>query len=101
MKVTFFKTGRPKQFNFIPRYYDEQKEESDKRRKRIESELGIKDGSEAYRSTLQKGVMSHKLAMKRKSNRGSIIRLLVIITILTLMMLYLLSGDFTFNFLPK
>lgn len=101
MKVTFFKTGRPKQFNFIPRYYDEQKEESESRRKRIESELGIKDGTGTYRSTLQKGVMTRKLADKRKSNRNSIFRLLIIITILVLMMLYLLSGDFTFNFLPK
>ena len=101
MKITFFRTGRPKQFNYIPRYWDEQKEESENRRKRIEQELGINDGTGIYHSTLRKGMMSQKLMQKRKANRGSVLRLLIILAILMMLALYLLSGDFSFNFLPK
>lgn len=101
MRITFFKTNRPKQFNFIPRYYDEQKEEAESRRNRIKSELGIEGEDKGYRSTLHKGVMARKLSSKRKANRNAVFRLLIIIAILFLMMLYLLSGDFSFNFLSK
>ncbi len=41
MKLVFFRIPNPKQFNYPPRYYDEEKERWDRRRK----ELGItKDG---------------------------------------------------------
>ncbi|MBL7104897.1 MAG: hypothetical protein ISS18_11255 [Bacteroidales bacterium] len=41
MKLVFFRIPKPKQFNYPPRYYDEEKERWDRRRK----ELGItKDG---------------------------------------------------------
>jgi len=41
MKIVFFRIPKPKQFNYPPRYYDEEKERWDRRRK----ELGItKDG---------------------------------------------------------
>lgn len=101
MKITFFKTGRPKQFNFIPRYYDEQKEEAENRRRRIATELGIEDKEGGYKTTLRKGVIADKITMSRKAKRYSAIRLLVIIAILSMLMLYLLSGDFSFNFLSK
>jgi len=42
MAVKFFHTPRNKKFEFKPRYYDEQKEELDKRVAQIKKEMGIK-----------------------------------------------------------
>lgn len=101
MRITFFRTGRPKQFNYIPRYYDEQKEKAEDRQKRIERELGIEQEGGSYRPTLRKGIMTEKMNARRKAQRYSSIRLLVIIAILVLLTLYLLSGNISFNILQK
>jgi len=45
---SFFRTPKPKPFNYIPRYYDEQKEDLEERIRNIEIEMGVKEG-EAYR----------------------------------------------------
>ena len=100
MRITFFKTPRPKQFNYIPRYYDQQKEEAEERQKRIERELGIKQKN-GYRPGITKGTMTRKVMDKRRTNRSSVIRLLIIITILTALVMYLMSGNFEFTFLPN
>lgn len=98
MRITFFKTPRPKAFNYIPRYYDERKEEMEERRKRIENELGLNEG-EGYRPRITRGSMSRKIAERRKSNRTSVIRLMVIVAILLILTYYLLTGTHTFGFL--
>ncbi len=36
MQIVFFKTSKPNQFDYKPRYYDEEKERKEKRRKEIE-----------------------------------------------------------------
>ena len=51
---SFFRTQKPKQFNYVPRYYDEQKEQLDERIRDIEREMGVKDGK-TYRPTIRKG----------------------------------------------
>jgi len=43
----FFSTPKPKQFNYIPRYYDEQKEALEERIRDIEIEMGVKNLYEA------------------------------------------------------
>ena len=35
MQITFFRTPKPKQFNYKPRYYDEEKERQEQRRKEL------------------------------------------------------------------
>ena len=101
MRITFFKTGKPKGFNYIPRYYDEQKEEREDRQKRIEQEMGISQTEGAYRSRLKQGVMSERLMSKRKINRGSTLRLLVLVVILTILTLYFLRDYESLNFIFK
>jgi hypothetical protein len=98
MRITFFKTPRPKEFNYIPRYYDERKEEMEERKKRIEQELGLNKGKD-YKHGITRGAMTRRMTERRKSNRSSVIRLLVIIAILLILTYYLLSGTFSFNFL--
>jgi hypothetical protein len=97
MRITFFKTGRPKQFNYMPRYYDEQKEEREERQRRIEQELGMKEKEGVYKSRLKHGVMSERMMARKKSNQYSTIRLLIIIAILTILVLYLLRDFEAFN----
>ncbi|MBN1118082.1 MAG: hypothetical protein JXA77_12800 [Bacteroidales bacterium] len=100
MRITFFKTPRPKEFNYIPRYYDEQKEAAEERQKRIEQELGIHNQN-AYRPNISRGSMARKFAEKRSSNRKSSFRLIIIIAILSLLAYYILNNNFSFTFLPK
>ena len=100
MRITFFKTGKPKEFNYIPRYYNEQKEEFENRKKRIEAEMDSSQ-SDGYISRLRKGVMTERLLSKRKARSGSVLRLLIIIIVLTLITLYLLRDMESLNFLTK
>lgn len=96
MRVSFFfKTVRPKQFNYVPRYWDPQKEEAEDRQRRIEREMGInQDGKSSYRMSIRRGTMSQKLLQRRKSNRATSLRLVLIIAILCLAVWYFLTGDF-------
>ncbi len=40
MRISFFKTQRPRGFDFVPRYYDPVKENLERRRRSIRIELG-------------------------------------------------------------
>lgn len=100
MRITFFKTPRPKEFNYMPRYYDERKEEADERQKRIEKELSASNNGE-YVSGITRGSMQRRFAERRRGKRSSTIRLLVIIAILFLLTYFLFTGDFSFNILGK
>ena len=86
---SFFRTPKPKPFNYIPRYYDEQKEDLEERIRNIESEMGVKEG-EAYRPQIRKGHMSNYFRRKQKRvQKQSNIRLVVIILILFLISYFL------------
>jgi hypothetical protein len=86
---SFFRTPKPKRFNYIPRHYDEQKEQLEERIRDIEREMGVTKG-EAYRPTIRKGHMSNYFRRKqRKTQQQSTIRLIIIIIILCLISYYL------------
>lgn len=81
---SFFKIGDHKRFNFIPRYYDEQKEDLEQRIRQIESDMGIEHG-EAYVPKIRKGQMGSYMRKKRKvQSKRANIRLVVIILLLLL-----------------
>ena len=81
---SFFRTGDHRRFNFIPRYYDEQKEDLQQRIRQIESDLGVEQG-EAYVPKIRKGQMGNYMRKKRKvHNKQSNIRLVIIILVLLL-----------------
>jgi hypothetical protein len=77
----FFKIPQHKQFHYEPIYYDERKEKLEERIRQIEAEYGIKDGDRPVRS-LQKGSFSHYYDRKRKAQRYSTTRLVIIIIFL-------------------
>ncbi len=86
---SFFKINRNRRFNFIPRYYDPQKENLEKRIKSIEQEMGVKEG-EAYRPSIRKGQMTNYFNRKKgKAQKQSNIRLIIILLVLFLVSYFL------------
>ena len=84
----FFKIPQPKQFHYEPIYYDERKERLEERIKEIEHEYGINNGDRPVRN-LRKGSFSHYYEHKRKTQRYSTTRLIIIIAFLLFMSYYL------------
>ncbi|MBE0637698.1 MAG: hypothetical protein IH598_04180 [Bacteroidales bacterium] len=80
MQIGFFKTGTPKQFNYKPRYYNEEKERQEERRKRIQE--GGSDGGESIRREIDRRWRRADRANRSKS-RG--INLLVFLAIAALL----------------
>jgi len=86
---SFFKINKNRRFNFIPRYYDPQKENLEKRIKSIEQEMGVKEG-EAYRPSIRKGQMTNYFNRKKgKAQKQSNIRLVIILLVLFLISYFL------------
>ena len=79
---SIFRTRKPKEFNYIPRYYDEKKKDLEERIRRIEREMGVNEG-EAYRPTIRKGQMTNYFRKRqKKAQKQSNIRLLIILVAL-------------------
>jgi cytochrome c-type biogenesis protein CcmH/NrfG len=89
--ITFFKTPKPKRFDYTPQYYDARKEALKQREQRIKQEMGEAD-EDAPRVSLIKGQMRRQYEQKisGRANRGSALRLFVIFIILCLLAYYLL-----------
>jgi hypothetical protein len=77
----FFKIPQHKQFHYEPIYYDERKEKLEERIRQIEAEYGIKHENSPVR-TLKKGSLNQHFARKRKAQRYSSTRLIIIILFL-------------------
>ena len=84
----FFKVPQHKQFHYEPIYYDERKERLDERIKEIEQEYGIKNGEQHVRS-IRKGSFSHYYDRRKKTQRYSNTRLILIIAFLTFISYFL------------
>ncbi len=85
MALTFFKIPRNKKFNYRPVYYDQKKEEREKRQKAaLEEDSG--DYEKALRDRLQ---MRWKRTSGVRSRRASTQRLLIIFVVMFLL-LYLI-----------
>jgi hypothetical protein len=78
----FFKTPRHRQFNYMPRYYDPDKEEREERNREIRRELGIKDEKDEYRPSIRRGSMRSYFKGNKRATRNSNIRLVLIIVFL-------------------
>ncbi|MBN1182980.1 MAG: hypothetical protein JXB49_11875 [Bacteroidales bacterium] len=84
---TFFKQNKHKQFNYIPRYYDPQKEELEERIRQIEAEEGIRP--EGYTPGIRKGQMRNYYERNKHTRNYSSIRLLIIAGLLVFIAYYL------------
>jgi hypothetical protein len=88
MPIKFFYLPRGKKYNYIPRYYDEQKEELEKRKRVIDAELK-REGKEGLEDDIYipniKGKMRSHMKAARKQKRNSNIRMVVILAFLLLL----------------
>jgi uncharacterized membrane protein len=79
----FFRTPKPKAFNYRPIYYDPVKEERDERNRRIEQEMGVKQEQDtAFKPGIQRGSMRSYYQKNQQVKRASNIRLILIILFL-------------------
>ena len=85
---SFFKLNKHKEFNYVPIFYDKEKEEFNERVRRIEQEMGIKKDVE-FKSSIKRGTMREYIQRSRKQDRYSSFRL-IIIFIFLLALVYLI-----------
>lgn len=84
-----FRLPQHKQFTYEPIYYDERKEQLQERIRKIESEMGINKEEGEFKASLSRGSFSHFHARKRKNQRYSSLRLVIILIFLFLVTYYL------------
>lgn len=80
---TFLKQRKPKQFSYQPRYYDEAKENREKRIARIKQEVALENGAngDQYISNI-KGSFRARREEVSKVRRRSNIRVIAILAVL-------------------
>ncbi len=84
MQIVFFRRPKPKQFDYKPRYYDEEKERKEKRRKELE-QSGSGDTS------FMKSEINWRWRRIDKKNRGKArgINLLIALAIIALLVYFI------------
>lgn len=80
MKVVFFKTPRPKQFSYPPRYYNEENERWEQRKK----ELGLSEEKTDFKSRIESnwGRFDKKDRQRKRKAEKSVLIYLFIVAIL-------------------
>lgn len=83
MAIRFFYLPRGRKYNYQPRYYDERKEELERRKRRIDRELGLDDDApgSTYIPDI-KGQMRKHLKVRKKARKASSMRMLIILAVL-------------------
>lgn len=98
MRISFFKTPKPRPYRHKFIYYDPEKEERQEREERVNKELGIKDENKpfvtsikrgSFRRMYEDGVEVNNNNDFKRQKRASNIRLLIIILILLVIVAYL------------
>lgn len=89
MKIRFFRLPKPKVYNYIPRYYDEQKEDLEERINNIKQEMGVSESNENYTPRI-KGQMRSQYERNIKVKQRSSFRLVIILIALILLAYWLL-----------
>ena len=93
MNIIFFRRPKPRQFNYIPRYYDPVKEEVEQRKK----ELGLL--SEGDLKERMRADIRRKWKVERNPTAGRIflIRIFFYIIISALSIYFIFFTDFIYN----
>jgi hypothetical protein len=91
MAIRFLHTPKNKEFKFKPRYYNEEKEELEKRIKKIKQEMGVEDDDTTKSYTPHiKGQMRGYFRKNIEQKRKSSVRLIVILVVLFALVYFLL-----------
>jgi len=85
MAIRFFYLPKGRKYNYQPRYYDERKEELERRKRRIDRELGLDPDApkDQYIPSI-KGQMRKHLKVRKKARKASSIRMVIILAVLLL-----------------
>jgi hypothetical protein len=87
MKISFFKTAKPKDFSYRPLYYDERKEELEKIKKSVEAESGD-DVAERMRVRLDRS-WRDKYDRRRRRSSTSNLRLLIYLAAIVMVIYFM------------
>ncbi len=96
--MKFTKLARHRVFQHDPIYYDEKKENSQERERRIKSELGLLDDTEkesGYSGRIKGGMrrrVSSNFDVARSEKKRSNVRLIIILILLFILGLYLIES---------
>ncbi|MCK5029594.1 MAG: hypothetical protein KAR57_08165 [Bacteroidales bacterium] len=92
MAIRFLHTPKNKKFKFSPRYYNEQKEELEKRIQIIKREMGVEDIEDSDKPYIPniKGQMRGYFKKNVEQKRKSTIRLVIILIVLFAIVYFLL-----------
>lgn len=77
MKITFFRTPKPKQFRYPPRYYDAEKERWEQRKR----ELGLSDEKADFKSQISSNwrrMNRHENQRKKRAEISVLVYLLIV-----------------------
>ena len=99
MRIVFFKRPKPRQFEYKPIYWDEEKEEMERRKKRIERAGVEKTGEEIkedLRFEIDRNWRRNRSAGSQKIN---LIRFVVYMAFALVMIYFIFFTDFINNFL--
>jgi|GEM_PF-659534 len=83
MEIVFFKSAKNRQFDYKPRYYDEEKERKEERRKAIE------EGSEGNPANFKRDIERRwKRIDKKNRNKSKSVNLLVYLIVAALLVYF-------------
>lgn len=86
---SFFKTYKPRQFNYMPLYYDKRKDELQERIQKIEDQHGNEQKIDV-KIGITRGSMRRGREDRIRANRSSTIKVIIIAAILMYIAYYLL-----------
>jgi len=95
MNIVFFRRPKPKQFNYIPRYYDPVKEAMEERRK----ELGLLSEGDSRERLKAEMRRKWRLEGSERANRANAIRVIMYLFILFLSVYVFFFTDLIRNLL--
>ena len=94
---SFFRMNKPRHFKYVPRYYDQEKEEREERIRRIKEELGINEEEKnaeengemqtQRKSAIRRGSFNPKFVTKQERfQRNTPVRIVLILLVLLLLL---------------
>lgn len=89
----FFRTPKPRNFNYVPIYYDKEKEEFEERIRSLEQEHQTNVDKSNYTPSIRRGSMRYYFkTTQQKERKTSNMRLMVILMVLMFIAAYLIFG---------
>lgn len=101
MKFKFVHTPKPRQFEYIPRYYDPEKEEREARKRAVlgdayegpDGPADYRPGQYIHELRIRRGIIAERAKVQRRATRS--LRTIIALVLLILLGWWLMRSDFT------